>query len=429
MMNLSRLIAVLVTAHLLGGLVSFATTPAGAMRPDSQAVRWKKPVIQIAVSTSLTQPNPNIKPNSDVLGALSRSLDAWSNAAGIEFSLATTDKQNVSPQGQAGDGVNLITIAQTPENVMFFSRDPVSEAARTRLFFNRRGFITEADIVLSPFQQFSTDGTYGTFDLETAFAHEIGHLLGLKHSAVMGSIMSETVARNTTTRLLGVEMPLLSDGDVSAIRSLYGSDNDECCGTANGKLVLQSGKPLRRSLVWAEEASSGRLVGTAETASDGSYRIGGLNSGEYLLFWQRKENDQPQSFGELGSVRIERGTAPVPTQKLSLARSEVSLTHIGVGMQLGESAVSLTPGARYLVLLGGKGLDAGTLSLEFNSPFLEVESQSLRPEDFGDEIEAVSFILRVDRDIPPGSYSVFARRRDGERAVLVGAIVVMPAPK
>lgn len=422
-MKLFRLILGLMAVQFVGGIVVFGSTPA-AGQPETETLRWKRPVIRISVSSSLVQPSTNIKANSDVLGALSRSLEAWSNAAGIEFRLEVSDRQNVSPHGQKGDGVSLITIAQSPENVLFFARDPMSEAARTRVFYDKRGFITEADIVLNPFQQFSTDGTYGTFDLETTFAHEVGHLLGLKHSAVIGSLMSDKVARNAVLRDRESIGPLLSESDVAAIRALYGNDDDErCCRTISGKLVLQSGKAARQTVVWAEDSETGQIVGQTETSADGVYRIGGLINGEYSLYWQRRGVSESAS-GEIARANVGKNHSVLPLQKLPARRADVLLTHIGVGMQLGESAVEVRAGGRYLIVLGGKNLVVDSVSLEFSSPYLRIEDDSLRSEDFGDQLDVIGFELEVDDETPAGIYSIFARDREGRRGVLIGAISV-----
>ena len=176
-------------------VVSAAGSPPSIVtsgRLEQPQVRWKGGTIKIAISSSLTTPNSNIKTGSDVKGAILRSLQSWEAAADIKFQIEPSDKQNVST-ASSGDGVSLITIAQTPENILFFGNDTQSLSAQTKIFHGRR-FITEADIVLNPFQQFSTDGTFGTFDLQSTLTHEIGHLLGLKHSGVVGSVMTERLA-------------------------------------------------------------------------------------------------------------------------------------------------------------------------------------------------------------------------------------------
>lgn len=425
-MKPSRLFFVVLAVQLLSGLGVFGSTQVAAEPNEIQPLRWKKPIIEIAVSTSLTQPSTSVKTNSDVLRALSRSLDAWSKAADIEFRLVTSEKQSLSPTGRFGDGVSLITIAPSSENLMFFSRDPFSEAARTRIFYNKKGFITEADIVLNPFQQFSTDGTYGTFDLETTFAHELGHLLGLKHSAVIGSLMSDKVARNTTQKISDVKVDLLSESDISAVRNLYfnGVVDEDCCGSITGKLSLQSGKAARQTVVWAEDSETGLIVGQTETWVDGSYRIGGLKSGRYSVFWQRKEKGSELSFGEIGKANVETFNAVLSPQKITNVRSSVLFTHIGTQMQLGDSAVELKGGGEYTIFIGGKNLEPNSMTLEFSSPYLQAQNDSLRVEDFGDDIDAVSFVLKIDKEIPAGSYSVFARDREGRRTVMIGAISV-----
>jgi Matrixin/Putative peptidoglycan binding domain len=58
------------------------------------------------------------------------------------------------------------------------------------------------------------DGASGGFDIETIALHEIGHLLGLEHSDVSGSVMFAFVNENTTLRRL-------QSDDRAGIRALY----------------------------------------------------------------------------------------------------------------------------------------------------------------------------------------------------------------
>jgi hypothetical protein len=57
--------------------------------------------------------------------------------------------------------------------------------------------------------------TAGAFDVETVGLHELGHILGLAHSAVSGAVMFPTVADNFTLRALTAD-------DVAGIQALYG---------------------------------------------------------------------------------------------------------------------------------------------------------------------------------------------------------------
>ena len=95
-----------------------------------------------------------------------------------------------------GDGISLVTVAITPENLRLFPRQAASPAAVTRVFKDAVGNITEADIVLNPFVRFSTDGSFDTFDLQDTLTHEIGHLLGLYQSRVWASVLYERAALN-----------------------------------------------------------------------------------------------------------------------------------------------------------------------------------------------------------------------------------------
>ncbi|MGE3466139.1 MAG: matrixin family metalloprotease, partial [Pyrinomonadaceae bacterium] len=221
-----------ITAAVLGIICLssniFASYTGAPAKSELQRLRWKERTIRIALSNSIADPGPNIKRGSDVSGAIRRSLAAWERAANLKFIVESSDLVSLSPSGPAGDGVSLITTAASPENVLFFSKNPFAESAKTRVFYDRKsGLITEADIVLNPFQQFSTDGTFGTFDLEAALTHEIGHLLGLRHSIVLGSVMAEGLARNGITAGFVPAGASLSNPDISAVRELYSEGSDD----------------------------------------------------------------------------------------------------------------------------------------------------------------------------------------------------------
>lgn len=60
----------------------------------------------------------------------------------------------------------------------------------------------------------SVGAVAGAFDIETVALHELGHILGLQHSDVPGSVMFPTVDDNFTNRAL-------TPDDLAGIRSLY----------------------------------------------------------------------------------------------------------------------------------------------------------------------------------------------------------------
>jgi hypothetical protein len=409
-----QLLALMILAAVPASAMSAEFTGAGS--PPN--LRWRTLVIRLAISTSITSQNASIKADADVLGALKRSIAGWEAVTGLQFRIESTDRQNVSPAGLAGDAVSLITIAPTQENMQLFASDPFGESARTRVFYNRRGAITEGDIVLNPLQQFSTDGTYGAFDLETTFSHEIGHLLGLKHSAVAGSIMAERIPRNGDV-YFGPRVP--TETDVAAVRELYGVENDSCCGAVSGRLSLPS-RTSKGLTVWAED-SQGRIAAQVETGIDGTYRVGGLADAKYQLFWQRREGNGT-STGEVGSVTIEDGSQATASKRLAADLSDLSIEYIGLNLQPGDAAVMLKSGRQYNICLAGHGLSGGISSVSFSTKYIHADGGSITRQDFGEKIDAVSVGITLEADTPPGVYTLYAERHDGARAAIVGAIVV-----
>src|SRR5205085_6375037 len=189
-------ISLLLAACLLG--MSLPARPyTNQYTSNSNLIRWSSNTITIAFSTSLSSPGANIKPGTDVVGTVRRALLRWSEAANIQFVETSSAQQDV---GQ--DGVNLITIADTPTNRNVFANGGENQA-RTRVFFDpNTGLISEAEIVINPAVGGSRSygffhvGHADSFDLEATFTHEIGHLLGLNHSGVIGATMQPRQGRN-----------------------------------------------------------------------------------------------------------------------------------------------------------------------------------------------------------------------------------------
>jgi len=416
-----------VSANVFGTTATAAPAFAAPLpaKIESQRLRWKGKTIKIAMSTALTRFSPNIKSDSDVVGAVRRSLQAWASGADLGLQLEFSDKQNVSPNGPAGDGVSLITIAGTAENVMFFGKDSESASAKTRIFFNRRGEITEADIVLSPFQQFSTDGTFGTFDLEATLTHEIGHLLGLHHSSVLGATMAESFAKNGTMGLIDFGPRTLATSDIAALRELYGAPAEDlnCCSSIGGRLSTVAGRAAKGLQVWAEEIGSGRVMGQAQTAAAGNFRIGGLPAGDYFLYWRSKDPSSGSSMGALRNVRLETAEKKTINETVTSRKSNIELNYLGLNGQLGDCGISLNGGRSYVVNLGGKNLDPTAIRLSFGSEFIKV-SQLPTAQEFGEGVSGLSFWVTVDQQIASGQYSIFLTDENGSGSSLIGALSI-----
>lgn len=413
--------------------ISVASVPGSAISnaplPANTVSRWRNSAIRIAVSGSLLKQNPNMKADSDASGAVARSLATWAKAADVSFQDSVSDKQNVSQSGNQGDGVSLITIAATPENLLLFSKNPQETAATTRVFFDRRGFITEADIVLNPYQQFSTDGTFGTFDLESTLTHEIGHLLGLEHSSVLSATMHDNYGKNGVLGLQNFVPRTLAEIDIAAIRAKYGSNIDEsgeCCGAISGKVTGPNGRAAKSVHVWAENTGTGKLSAETTAGADGGFRFEGLAAGDYTIYAQRTTGFKTViPAQEIGKALVDIGETTVATKRLTtVTASDFKLQYLGFNGQLSGLAVPLNSGRTYTVYLGGKNFDKDSISISFNSPFLSVSPKTIANVDFGGEISAVSFEIRVDPLTPVGEYSVIAESEGTGRAVIIGGIVI-----
>lgn len=441
---------VLVLTTLLSAVPARSYTLQTTEGATPARISWKTRRITVTLSSSLSAPPANIKPGSDVLGAVRRALARWSAAANIQFVEAASKAESISAPTSGGDGVSLITVAHTPENAAPFAGASSEASGRTRIFYTESGQITEADIALNPAQQFSTDGTFGTYDLEATLTHEVGHLLGLEHSAVAGATMQPRQARNGLYKMAAWTARTLSDDDRAGVRALYGArgEKDKSRGTVVGTISYAGGAPAYGANVWAEEVETGRVSASNITLANGTYRIEGLLPGDYRLWVEALDGVVPAAeiasgrgsytglalnplppfrTQEIGRVKLTAGITNRLNAQLSSLPVLLNPSFIGIHAQLSTIAVPLTAGRTYTVYLGGDGVSTNQISaggINVASPFMSVNSESVKQEDFGGGLLVMSFELTINANAPTGDYSVRLNSNTGEVACLAGALSI-----
>jgi len=411
------------------------------------SLRWPASTVTVAFSSSLYAPPSNIKPGSDVVGAARRALARWSEAADIDFIETSSDAQLL-----ANDGVNLMTVATGN------SFSSAEQPGRTRLSFNTAtGAIIDADIAINPNVAardasgqlapsfFSTDGTPGSYDLEATFVHEIGHLLGLEHSGVVGASMQPRQGRNSLYDLSGLTARTLASDDRAGVRAIYGPTKGT--GTIAGIISYAGGGGAAFGAhVWAEESTTGRVRGGNIALADGRYRIDGLPPGQYRVIAEHLA--QPIAVSEIASrkgayagldatiiapfvttettapIAVAPNTSTVLNINVLSGQQFVNPTLLGANDQLSTVAVPLVPGRTLTVLVGGENVHqvpSGGISV--TSPFVTVDQSSVTQQAFG-ATQVLRFNVTVDVAAPPGEYSIRLQASFGQVAYLTGGLTV-----
>ena len=420
---------------------------------QDRQMKWPAKTIQISLSTSLFLPSSALKPESDVAGAVQRALNSWSTVANVTFVEVSSRAQSISPTS-GGDGINLITIAPTAENLAV-SREG-NNTARTRVFYNpETGEIGEADIAINPFPysedgallQFSTDGTPGTYDLESTLAHEIGHLLGLSHSNVIAATMQASQGLNGTYGVPALSERTLSESDLSAVRSLYGSR--ERLGSIDGRILNSNGGNLLPAVgahVWIEDLPTGRVIASSLTTSSGKFSINGIPPGTYRAMAQYHDGSVDGSpSGEYEPRARQRTFRSVEIKsRLRVAADKASTLNyvlvppqnsppglnprfIGINGELSTVPIPTRAGTKFTLYVGGEAVDQVPGSgLLISSPFITVDPASLMLQQFNSSTPVISFEVTVAANAPPGDYSLRLQSNSGELAYLVGGITINP---
>jgi hypothetical protein len=169
------------------------------------------------------------------------------------------------------------------------------------------GRIVESDIFFNSTFPWSTDaaGESGRFDLESIAVHEIGHFLGLSHSA-----LGETEMRPGGRRVIAAQAVMfpiafsagsiedrqLKADDIAGISDIYGTSTfSRQAGSISGR-VIKGGQGVVGAHIIAFSPRTGQLISGFSLSDDGSFVIAGLEPGPYVLRAEPLDDAEIDSF-------------------------------------------------------------------------------------------------------------------------------------
>lgn len=252
--------------------------------------------------------------NRDVAGvtavelqtATQRGFEAWGAVRGVSMSSQFAGFTGAEPR--LGDGMNTVGFRARPDlertlGATSFETDDVT------------GDLLESDIFLNSAFDWSVaaGGESGRFDVQSIMTHEVGHLLGLGHSALGETELRPTGGR----RVLGkqaVMFPIAFPAgnvadrtpkadDAAGLGEIYPDAGfNRQSGQINGRVTL-NGRGLFGAHLTAFSISSGELVSAFSLTDQGAFSIGGLVPGLYVIRVEPLDDgDLASFFGDDRSV-------------------------------------------------------------------------------------------------------------------------------
>ena len=228
--------------------------------------------------------------------AVASALSTWASTPDVSISSQFVGFTGAAPQ--SGDGKTVIGFQNRPDldrtlGATSFTIDSVT------------GEVIESDIFLNSVFPWSVaaGGEAGRQDVESIALHELGHLLGLGHSA-----LGETELFGGGRRVLAAESVMFpiafSAGnlnrtpradDIAGLSDVYGGQAfRSSAGSITGR-VTKNGAGVLGAHVVAFNPASGKLVGGFSLTADGTFTIGGLEAGMHVL------RAEPLDDGDIGS--------------------------------------------------------------------------------------------------------------------------------
>ena len=301
--------------------------------------------------------------------------------------------------------------------------------ALTTNWYDDNGRILEADMQIDPM------AVSGGYNVQQLVEHEMGHVLGLDHSAVLSSVMYPYVGT-------GAAAGLDSDDRV-AIASAYAKVKPAAGATLEGRVYGDDGGIFAAQVVAVND--HGEPVATALSDKSGNFTLAGIPSGTYRIyaepldgpvnvqnlsgFWQTaKVTSFPTQFADGGALRVEDGHVYGNINVNGSGSVRLNPKWIGAwaagsdNVSLQAMPAMLHAGTTLTLGVGGDGFTSGMTTFDVPNPGFH------RISDFKWASNYVSATFQIDPSTPAGSLVVMVKSGN-ESAALTGALRIEPSSR
>jgi hypothetical protein len=374
-----------------------ATRLTYSMNGHATPIQWPSSAFPIPFHTA--RDIPGKLPQAEL--AIAHAFGAWQGVSDSSVQFRDGGLVDAAP---GRDGINAITVVDD----LFADSGFI---AYTTNWFHDDGTIVEADI------QIDLPSALKNSNLQALIQHEVGHLLGLDHSAVISSNMFPYVSSE--------DSGLLDSDDRIAVSTMYPRrEGDEWGAILQGDVRDGNGPVFGAQVVALSQR--GEPVATALTGADGRFTLRGIPDGEYSLY--AEPLDGPVESKNLSGIwrdgRAQFRTQFLPGNRwMTVRRGEridgielriddrpVGLNPRWIGafaenstdIRLAVTASTVRSGDTVCVAVGGDGFVSGMTSFEIlNEGFTRVSEFHYGPNfvwakyRVAPETPATSVVIRV----------------------------------
>lgn len=394
---------------------------------------WTSMPIQYWINQS---GSPQIS-NGSEFQAVQAAFQTWQNVSLASVSFQYMGTTPVSTVGQ--DGLSVVTFVDNSVPIgletvaaefSFYTIDGTGNAA-----------MQEADIALSTTVNFSTSAEPGKYDIQSVVTHEVGHLLGLDHSALLSSVMSPYPSPGQ------LDQRTLSYDDMAGVAEIYYQNSAVTSTGAIGGTVTLTGNGVFGAHVVALD-SNGTAVASAISSSDGSYEIDFLPPGTYRVYAEPligpvteqniggtstsfytglQTNFATTYFGGGSSLSSAGSIQLVANRVVGTANIQVLASAGPVLTTPANYAVHIPVGSQATLTVGGSGIVSGDSFSTSNS------GVTIGTPAFGGSISSTAptsaqIPITVSASAPVGPKNITVSGSGGTSNLSGGIVIVNPVP-